>query len=564
MIVDGLPAAGEGAFPVVVVGAGPAGIVLALELRQRGVEVLMLAGGGDGFSREFQELADAEIADPARHAPMQQAVCRGLGGTSLLWGGRVVPFDDIDFAPRPHVPGPGWPISAAEIAPWYERAMPYLDAGPFDYSAPLSPRPPPGGEASFDRLERWSNGRNLRRLHGAALAGDPGLRVCLGAVAVGFDIDPASGRVAALVVASPGGERRRLAARAFVLACGGLETTRLMLAARIERPALFGGPQGPLGRCYMGHIEGRIAEIVFTSAIPDAEFGFFIDRSGRYVRRRMTITAEAQQRLELLNLAAWPDNPALVDPRHGSAILSLACLSLAAPGLGPLLAAEGIRRKHLKDMPPDIARHLGNIARGLPEAVGEASRFLYRRFLATPRLPGFFLLNRARRYTLLYHAEQAPDPASVVALAERRDALGMPRLRIDLRYGEIDARSVAASHAVIDRELRRTGLGRLEYAYPEEERISQILAQATDGFHQIGTTRMSRDPAAGIVDPDCRVHGAPNLFVASSSVFPTSGQANPTLLVAALSARLAAHLARVLPQLGPPERATATRSAAPA
>src|SRR6185437_9029894 len=116
--------------PVLIVGAGPAGIVLALELRRRGIDVLMLAGGSDGFDPKFQALAEAEIADPRRHAPMGIAVGRALGGTSLLWGGRCVPFDDIDFADRPHVPLAGWPLTHDEIRPWYGVAMRYLNAGP--------------------------------------------------------------------------------------------------------------------------------------------------------------------------------------------------------------------------------------------------------------------------------------------------------------------------------------------------------------------------------------------------------------------------------------------------
>jgi choline dehydrogenase-like flavoprotein len=551
MIIHALPANTNSEFPVVVVGAGPAGLVHALELRRHGLDVLVLAGGMDGFSAQFQELAEAEIVDPSHHASMRHAVRRALGGTSLLWGGRCVPFDAIDFALRPHVPFGVWPISAQEVAPWYDRAMPYLDVGEKRFSEPLSP-PPAAGEGRFDRLERWSEGRNMRRLHAAALARDEGLQICLGAVAVGFDIDPTNGRVAALVVVERSGQRRRLPGRAFVLACGGLETTRLLLAARLHQPSLFGGPAGALGRCYMGHIEGRIADIVFTSAVPDAAFGFFIDRSGRYVRRRITISDEAQQRHGLLNLAAWPDNPALSQAEHRSAILSLACLSLAAPGIGRLLAAEAIRRKHLPQGAREVGEHVGNVLRGLPEATREAAKFLYRRFVAKPRLPGFFLINKARRYAFLYHAEQAPNPESSVTLSTRCDALGMPRLKIDLRYSEIDAGSVVSSHQVIDRELRRTGLGRLEYSFAEGERAAQVLAQATDGYHQIGTTRMSAVPAAGVVDRDCRVHGTPNLFIASSSVFPTSGQANPTLLVTALAARLAAHLVRILPDLDAP------------
>jgi choline dehydrogenase-like flavoprotein len=312
----------------------------------------------------------------------------------------------------------------------------------------------------------------------------------------------------------------------------------------------------------MGHLEGRIAEIAFDRPGADRDFDFFVDASGRYVRRRITIPAEVRQQHGLLNLAAWPDNPALGDPGHKSAILSLAYLSLAAPGLGRLLAPDAIRRKHLDGGVAGIGRHLGNIVCGAPEAVGEAIRYLYRRYAASPHLPGFFIPNAARRYALFYHAEQAPNRDSTVRLTDARDALGMPRLRIDLRYGEVDARSVVDSHAIIDRGLRRSGLGRLDYTVPEADRVARVMDQATDGYHQIGTARMAERPRGGVVDPDCRVHGSANLFVASSAVFPSSGQANPTLLLAALSARLAAHLAAELASL--PEESSPRRTREPA
>src|SRR5215472_9121498 len=232
MIVTGLPNRGQAAAPVIVVGAGPVGIVQALELRRHGVEVTLLAGGLDGFDAGFQALADAEIVDGRRHAPMHMAVRRALGGTSLLWGGRCVAFDDVDFADRDHLIDGGWPVTHQALRPWYAIAARYLDAGPLEFVEPFDmPKAAGGGNAEcrLDRLERWSEARNLRRLHGAALAGDPGLRVCLGAVATGLDLDPASGAVRRLAVALPGGDRATLRARAIVLACGGLETTRLLL-----------------------------------------------------------------------------------------------------------------------------------------------------------------------------------------------------------------------------------------------------------------------------------------------------------------------------------------------
>jgi choline dehydrogenase-like flavoprotein len=554
MICQEIPSAALTKAPVLIVGAGPAGIVLALELRRRGIDVLMLAGGSDGFDPKFQALAEAEIADPRRHAPMGIAVGRALGGTSLLWGGRCVPFDDIDFADRPHVPLAGWPLTHDEIRPWYGVAMRYLNAGPAIFSAPV-PALPAMADCRIDRLERWSERRNLRRLHAAALAGDPGLKIVLSAVATAVEVDPVTGRAAGVRVCLLSGERFTLRPRTIVLACGGLETTRLMLASRLDHPRLFGGAGGMLGRMYMGHFEGRIADIVFDNGPAAHAFGFFVDAGGRYARRRITICEEAQQRHGLLNIAFWPDNPLLADPAHESAILSLAYLSLAAPLLGRLLEPEAIRRKYLEHGPREVRRHVRNILCGLPEAARDSLRFLYRRYATSPRLPGFFIPNRARRYALFYHAEQAPNLASTISLSDARDALGMPRLRIDLRYSHEDAASVVDAHDIVDRDIRAAGIGRLHHHFPLEERAARVWDQMTDGYHQIGTIRMAGDPAHGVVDADCRVHGTSNLFVASSAVFPTSGQANPTLLIAALAARLAAHLA---PRVGEmPETATA-------
>lgn len=561
MIRQEIPSAPAGDPPVLIVGAGPAAIVQALELRRHGVEVTMLAGGADGFDPEFQSLADAEIADPARHAPMDIAVRRALGGTSLLWGGRCVPFDEIDFADRPHVPLGGWPLSDDEIRPWYAVGMRYLNAGTPEFSA----SPPTGAtmaDCRIDSLERWSERRNLRWLHADALEDDPGLKIMIGAVATGIDIDPVTGHADGVTVTLSSGRRTTMRARAVVLACGGLETTRLMLVARLDQPRLFGGADSMLGRAYMAHFEGRIADVVFGPALPHDAFDFFIDASGRYARRRITITAAAQQRHGLLNMCAWPDNPLLSNPAHQSAILSLAYLSLAAPGLGRLLEPEAIRRKYLEHGVERVAAHLRNVAGGLPEAAREAASFLYRRYVKEPRLPGFFIRNKARRYAFFYHAEQAPNLASTVTLTDARDRLGMPRLKVDLRYSEIDARSVVAGHEIIDRDLRDAGIGRLEHHFPQEERAARVWDQMTDGYHQIGTIRMAADPRKGVVDADCRVHGTPNLFIASSAVFPTSSQANPTLLITALSARLAAHVARVVRDLPQPSSRTRIRERA--
>jgi choline dehydrogenase-like flavoprotein len=160
------------------------------------------------------------------------------------------------------------------------------------------------------------------------------------------------------------------------------------------------------------------------------------------------------------------------------------------------------------------------------------------------------LRNRTNRFSLEIHGEQMPRRASRVTLTDRHDALCMPRLRIDWRYGPEDILSVRRTLDLIARELDRTGTGHLDYDRDTLE--EDLLRFGAYGGHHIGTARMGADPRTSVVDADCRVHSVQDLFVAGSAVFPTSSQANPTLTLIALSLRLGSHLVR---RLGPGQAA---------
>lgn len=143
-------------------------------------------------------------------------------------------------------------------------------------------------------------------------------------------------------------------------------------------------------------------------------------------------------------------------------------------------------------------------------------------------------------YALYVRAEQAPNPLSRVTLAAERDALGVPRARLEWRLEELDQRSVERTVALFGETLGRTGIGRV-FSRPATDR--RFLDRVGGGYHHMGTTRMGVDTRSSVVDRQCRVHGVDNLYVAGSSVFATSGYANPTLTIVALAPRLADHLA---------------------
>lgn len=550
---------------VCVIGSGPAGIACALELARRKIDVILVEGGGRTAHGSAHAPGEAEIVDARRHAPMHDAVHRALGGTSWLWGGRCIPLDPIDFESRSYAPGTGWPIGFEHLAPWYGIACEYANCGQPDFTLaqldadsarqPLTAGFRPGRVIASD-LERWSGEPNFAHRYANALQTSPHVRLLLDSTCIAIDLAADGDHVRSVVIAN-GATRLRIQADRFVLACGGLEVTRLLLNANAHHDNRIGNRSGMLGRHYMGHVSGKIASVRFNSPPNRTIYHFERDGQGFYVRRRLTVPAATQREHGLLNMAMWLDNHPPADPAHGNGILSLAYLALRTPGLSRMLAAPAIARK-VAGSGEERGRHLAhwrNVARGLHRIATFVPPFLYRRYVARPRLPGFFLPSPNNVYALHYHAEHLPAWDSRVSLADSVDGYGMRRLRIDLRYQRADAESVIRNHALLDRHLRETGAGRVDYWMPEAERMDAVLAQASDGFHQLGTTRMAAHWRHGVVDPDCRVFGTRNLYIASSSVFPSSGQANPTLTILALSARLANHLAEQLTDQSTKQRA---------
>ena len=542
MIVATFEGLAESARDVCVVGAGPVGISLAVELDRMGFSVLLLESGREGANQKIQQLSNAEIADPRLHDDMSIAVSRQLGGTSNLWGGFCVTYDPVDFLPRKGLVEALWPIEYSELLPYYRRACAYTRSG-----EPVFECAVPGVQAddasfSFDTLERSASLQKLQVIHRDVLARSTGIEVRLGATVAGLNFGE-DGRVSDIdVVQSDGTQRARVSIKNLVIAAGGLESTRLLLAAQRQTPARLGGPDGPLGRYYMGHLIGDVADIEFKQGGLENAFDYFVDGHGSYVRRRLVPSQQTQLAEMILNSAMWPIVPPIADARHGSAILSSIYLALAYDPLAKFLVADAIRKRHVPADAGSKVPHLLNLVKGLPDALMFSTDFLRRRYLTTPRIPGFFVRNSSRRYPLAYHSEQIPFSESRVWLSDKRDRTGLEKLHIDLRFHENDARSVVRTHELLAEWLQRTGFGTLHWRHRPSDRVEAVLGQAQHGTHQIGTVRMSRTPRDGVVDRNLKIFGSPNLYVASTAVLPTSSQANPTLTAVALALRLAEHL----------------------
>ena len=535
MVIEELPS--ERVWDLCVVGTGPVGMALAMELERLGHEVLMIESGSQEPDSDIREASKAHIVNPERHAPMEIAVVRALGGTSWTWGGRCVAYDEIDWTERDFVADAHWPLKHDELRHWYKRAAEYLLCGNDQFSIPYKRDLAQG--LTLDFVERWSRESRVILEHRRHLLQSTSIRISLKSTVTALNLNSSGNCVDSLTIAISG-RSVNVKAKRIVLAMGGVETTRLLLHTQRDWPQHLGGMNGPLGRYYMGHISGKIASIVFDEPKMFSDLDFKLDGSNRtYYRRRLMLTKEAQLEGKVLNTAFWPDNPPFYDPTHRSGVLSSVFLVLAYPPTGRKLLPEGIRLAHTGPRPYRLGAHLRNVVLGTPRGTKDIFHILRDRFISKPKKPGFLVPNKGGKYALHYHAEQIPNSNSRITLGPETDSFGMPRAVIDLRFLDQDVESVIESHRLLDVGLRANKIGFLEYWFSGALLRERIYEQATDGFHQVGSTRMGVDPQASVVDPDLKVHGISNLFVVSSSVFPTSGQANSTLLAVAFAIRLA-------------------------
>lgn len=502
MIVDArtLPSGASLTSTVCVIGGGPAGLTLADRLTAAGLDIVLLESGGLEPHPDAQALNDGDlVGEPFvfEGTPQQLADTRlrYLGGTSNHWTGMCRPLDEHDFTARDGVPGSGWPITAGDLRTAYERAAATCGLASTRWDAAwwqdtLSmPSLTDGLPALTTAVHQFSPPVRFGEALRPALEEAPSTRVLLWANATELVPSRDGRHVDHVQVRTLAGNDLTVRADVVVVAAGGIESARLLLASDQAAAGGLGNGHDLVGRTFMEHphVIGGRAQL----DVPAAELGY-----------------------HLLGSVAMPPDGA---PQHVWAGLAVAPDGQAAAGIGSGTvlfwpAGEGPPRGD-RDVPTEAAAAAASLA--APSG------------------------GTATALTLAVRTEQQPNPDSRVTLQRRRDALGMRRVAVDWQLTDGDWRTVEETVRLVAIELGRAGLGRVEVA-PGGRSLRSF--QVGVGNHHMGTVRMHEDPALGVVDADCRVHEVDDLYVCSSAVFTTSGAANPTLTIVALAHRLADHL----------------------
>ena len=497
-----------------IVGAGAAGISMALEWVGRGQKVLLLEGGGFDPDPRMQDLYRGEIVGQP-YFPLEAARLHYFGGTTNHWAGLCAPFDPIDFEPRDWVPHSGWPIRRADLDPFYARAQRVLDLGPYEYGADYwgrqgggRARLPLDGDVVWTKMWQFSPPTRFGRKYRDAIVGARDVHLYTHANVVEIEANEAARAVTGLRVRTLEGKEHRVRARRYVLACCSIQNARLLLASDRQARGGLGNGRDLVGRYFMEHIEMPAGQLALATAHLKNIALHHGDYAKKETRGELSLSARAQRSHRVLN---------------------------GTTSLQPLSNTPGLRST-FQVLTPEVVDAFVRVERGDTTALP-----ILRKALAAfrPIEPG------ERTFRLFSRQEQAPNPDSRVTLGAERDAMGVPRVRFDWRLTELDKRSMRTFYAVLGREMGKQGAGRVQVLDWLRDDDVTWPAFLSGGWHHMGTTRMHQDPARGVVDANCRVHGVANLYVAGASVYPTSGSANPTLTLVALTLRLADHLKAV-------------------
>ncbi len=485
MIIDGrtLPTDTLLEADICIVGAGAAGIALALRLEAPGQDIILLESGGEHHDDRQQTLARGDHSG-APYVDLDVTSLRQLGGTTNHWGGQSLYLDPHDIAHRPFVPDSGWPIAYED----YSRFLPF--AAEMCGLKEVLPGNRTGhwqaGEASNPlketdfRLINFFFGKDGPRRFGTHfrtdLAKSATIRTLLNAPVRRLTTTADQHSVLSAQIQQLDGNRLEVAARRFVLAAGAIQNIRLLLLSGSEGGAGLGNDSDMLGRCFMEHPNYFIGAF---NILEITDTHLMRNPGQANVRYDFQLKPEVQFDQEILNHSVFMVPADQAVPHH-----------------------REIRR-------------LSSI---------------WRRFEEPQTFADF---------KLRFRFEHAPNRDSRVSLGDQVDAFGDRLPHVHFAFGDLETKTLSMVTRRFAEALGAAGLGRGGF---RKDDIDAWTESPGWQYHHLGGTRMSVDPADGVVDANCRVHGTDNLYVAGSSVFPTSGHANPTLNLVAIALRLGDHL----------------------
>jgi choline dehydrogenase-like flavoprotein len=486
---------------ICIIGAGAAGISMALEWINTPYKIILLEGGGFEYEAKMQDLYKGKTTGQ-RYYPLESARLHYFGGTTGHWAGFCSPLDAIDFKKRDWVPHSGWPIQREDLDPFYARAHKNLDLGPYEYDDtywqakdPSLNSLPFNQAVVFNKMWQFSPPTRFGTKYKDTIVNAANIHLYTYANVTDVTANESVSSVKEVTVKNFAGRQHTVRAKYFVMACCAIQNARLLLASNKQSPKGLGNDNDLVGRYFMEHLEIKSAELWLAK--PEVLKLYAIDYGKTKARAELAITEEKQREHKILN---------------GTASFTPLEIARKQPAFIDLWTADPDERKRNMQNAEKLSNKSNN-------------------------------KNGYSSYQLFTRIEQAPNPQSRITLDTETDALGVRRAMLHWELTPLEKRSIREIYKLIGQQLGITSKGRVRLMdYLQDEQDNSWPEFTGGGWHHMGTTRMSDDAKQGVVNADCKVHSINNLYMAGSSCYTTAGAPNPTLTVVALTLRLSDHL----------------------
>jgi choline dehydrogenase-like flavoprotein len=493
---------------VAVIGAGTLGLPMAGALGARGLGVICLESGAETQNDEIHQLNEV-VYSRAVYPGAAHGRFRCLGGTSTRWGGALIPFLISD------VRNADWPVSHADIVAYRPAVERFFALSDEEYEADGLITAVAGVATHIARLAKWPRfaKRNVFNILEQEVRTRPNMRVIINATATDFEVE--GGALRRIVARAPNGASITVHARKVVFAAGAIESTRLLLLLDQQNDSCLRRQGDQLGRNFHDHLSVPVASL---KAIDQPQLnrlvGFRFERGGAMRNLRFELAENGTIRADVKPCFAH----IAFEGEEGSGFASL---------------REVFRHLQMRRVAP-LATFV-RLALDAPWLI----RAVWWRFVEQRLLyPDNAKLN------VHMVIEQEPVADNRIQLSpDKVDCFGRPLAQIDWSASDIDVENLRKATDAFEKAWNGSNLAQIaQFVRRAEDEAAGDLVRGGSICHPGGSTRMGRTPDTGVVDANLKVFGLSNLFVVATSVLPTGGGGNPTMMAAMLAFRCVDHL----------------------
>lgn len=493
---------------IAVIGAGTSGMLTAALLARSGLRVVCIESGSERQDEDEHPL-NAVVHTKSVYSGAAHGRFRCLGGTSTRWGGALIPFQRADVADA------DWAIAYDDILA-HRRTVEEIfgvPEGPYEAAEKRAA----GLTSHVLRLAKWPPfpKRNVYNLFQSEVAADQGPRVWINATVNAFKAE--NGALRRIEAVAPNGNTLSVEARTFILAAGALESTRLLLLFNEDTGLIDADAAQNLGKRLHDHLSVAVGELVVKDrAALNRLAGLRFDANGSMRNLRFELAGDSPDR-------------AVVPPYFAH------------------IAPEEIDKSGFMA--------LRNLFRSLQQRRLPSLRTVFDMILSTPWLAKAawwrfvekrLLYTEGARIFVHMVIEQVPSDDNQIRLsADRRDVHGRRLAEIEWSVSDTDRNNLKTSVDSFEAMWKTSAVSQLADFVRHPAGVAEDdLVKGGGIYHPGGSTRLGATPQSGVVDPNLKVFGVDNLHVLSTSVLPTGGGTNPTMMLLMLAVRCVEQLSK--------------------